>query len=89
MSATVEDAAEPVVETETDRIHTQRGRKVGLGSDEYGSDYEHPLLKPRLEARKLARLEEEKGDGEVRIDVCIRVGRYRDPSRSMPPPMAW
>lgn len=64
MSATVEDAAEPVVPTAADAIHGERGRIFGLGDDAHGNDREHPVLKPRLEARKLARLEEDKGEDE-------------------------
>jgi CRISPR-associated endonuclease/helicase Cas3 len=64
MSATVADAAESVVPTAADAIHAARGCVFGLGDDAHGNDDEHPVLKPRLEARKLARLEEDKGEAE-------------------------
>src|SRR5262245_56277122 len=64
MSATVQDAAESVVPTAADAIHAARGGIFGLGDDAYGNDREHRVLKPRLEARKLARLEEDKGEAE-------------------------
>jgi CRISPR-associated endonuclease/helicase Cas3 len=64
MSATVQDAAESVVPTAADAIHAARGGIFGLADDAYGNDREHPVLKPRLEARKLARLEEDKGEAD-------------------------
>jgi CRISPR-associated endonuclease/helicase Cas3 len=64
MSATVQDASESVVPTAADAIHAARGGIFGLGDDAYGNDHEHPVLKPRLEATKLARLEEDKGEAD-------------------------
>ncbi|HLJ96706.1 MAG TPA: type I-U CRISPR-associated helicase/endonuclease Cas3 [Gemmataceae bacterium] len=64
MSATVQDATESVVPTAADAIHAARGCVFGLGDDAHGNDREHLVLKPRLETRKLARLEEDKGEAE-------------------------
>src|SRR5262249_5071997 len=57
MSATVACAVQPVPSSNTKEVPGGHIRRFGLENDRYGSDYEDSVLKPRLEARKLARLE--------------------------------